>query len=173
MQKKNLRIRPHIFCRKLVFVLSDVEGIGQVNWTFLNEFGHHTTIPLMCLYVPEATTCLLPPQLSTHYGTSYANGSWVGFGNDALIFHKGHCIQFPYHQGSNLPVAKLAPGISKFKAFHGSTMMPSSTAPPRTNNLSSASTKLLCIHLDYRSQRLPRTSKVGRRRNQQHALWNC
>ena len=124
-----------------------VEGVGQVNWTFLNEFGHRTTIPLTCLYVPEATTRLLPPQqLSTRHGASNANGSWVGYGNDALVFYEGHCIKFPYHEGSNLPVAKLAPGISKFKAFHVSTTTPSSTATPRNDNLSSASRKLLRIH---------------------------
>jgi hypothetical protein len=124
-----------------------VEGIGQVNWTFLNEFGHRTTIPLTCLYVPAATTRLLPPQqLSTRHDASYANGSWVGSGNDAFVFYDGNCIKFPYHKGSNLPVTKLAPGISKFKAFHSSTTKPSSTALPRTDNLSSASRKLLRIH---------------------------
>jgi hypothetical protein len=44
-----------------------VAGIGQVIWTFLNEHNHCVQIPLTCLYVPDATTRLLPPQqLSKH-----------------------------------------------------------------------------------------------------------
>jgi hypothetical protein len=39
-----------------------VKGIGQVQWTFLNEFGHRTNVLLTCLYVPDATARLLPPQ---------------------------------------------------------------------------------------------------------------
>jgi hypothetical protein len=124
-----------------------VAGVGQVNWMLLNEFGHRTTIPLTCLYAPDATTRLLPPQqIATRNGASNANGSWVGYGNDALVFYEGDCIKFPYHEGSNPPVAKLAPGISKFEAFHASTMLPSSTATQQNDNLSAASRKLLRIH---------------------------
>ena len=95
-----------------------VKGVGQVAWTFLDQFGERTTVKLTCLYVPDATTRLPPPQqLSASNTASQANGSWIGFGNDALVFYEGKCIKFPYREGSNLPVAKLAPGISKFKAF--------------------------------------------------------
>jgi hypothetical protein len=81
---------------------------------------------------------------------SKANGSWIGFRNDALIFHEGKCIKFPYREGSNLPVAKLAPGISKFKAFQAvcgpvtELSMPTDTI--RGDNLSAASRKLLRFH---------------------------
>jgi hypothetical protein len=51
---------------------------------------------------------------------SNANGSWIGFSLQAFVFYQGHCIQFPYHNGSNLPITKLAPGVSQFQAFHGS-----------------------------------------------------
>ena len=99
-----------------------VSGIGQVNWTFLNEHNHRVQIPLMCLYVPDATMHLLPPQqLSERAGTSQANGSWLGYGGAALVFYEGQCITFPYHDGSNLPVTKLALGITKFQAFFGTT----------------------------------------------------
>ena len=33
-----------------------VQGVGQAHWTFLNEQGQCVTIPLPCLYVPEAPT---------------------------------------------------------------------------------------------------------------------
>jgi transposase InsO family protein len=105
---------------------------------------------LTCLYVPDATTRLLPPQqLSASNTVSNANGSWLGFGKEALVFYEGRCIKFPYREGSNLPVAKLAPGISKFKAFHAvcsSVTSPSTPEPHRTDNLSQASRKLLRIH---------------------------
>jgi hypothetical protein len=118
----------------------EVAGVGQVIWTFLNEFHQKVHIPLTCLYVPDVTTHLLPPQqLSTWEGASPLNGSWVGYGGAALVFHEGQCIKFPYHQGSNLPAAKLAPGISKFQAFFGMTDSPPSPAPSCTDNLSAAS----------------------------------
>jgi hypothetical protein len=111
------------------------------------QFGHRTMITLTCLYVPNATTRLLPPQqLSARKGSSHANGSWVGYGNAAFVFYEGHCIKFPYHDGTNLPIAKLAPGVSKYKAFHGTVTPPSCTAPSRQDNLSPASRKLLRIH---------------------------
>ena len=33
-----------------------VQGVGQAHWTFLNEHGQHVTLPITCLYVPEAPT---------------------------------------------------------------------------------------------------------------------
>ena len=33
-----------------------VQGVEQAHWTFLNEQGQCVTIPLPCLYVPEAPT---------------------------------------------------------------------------------------------------------------------
>ena len=39
-----------------------VQGVGQVKWTFLNEFHQRIDVFLTCLYVPDATTRLLPPQ---------------------------------------------------------------------------------------------------------------
>jgi hypothetical protein len=128
-------------------ILSDryikVAGIGQVIcWTFLDENQHRIKIPLTCLYVPEATTRLLPPQqLSERNEASTANGSWIGYGGSALVFHKGSCIKFPYHKGSNQPVAKLAPGITKFMVFAST-----SNDLSRTDNLSPASRKLLRLH---------------------------
>jgi hypothetical protein len=124
-----------------------VAGVGQVHWTFLNEFGHRATMQLTCLYVPDAPTRLLPPQqLSDHKSASQANGSWIGFGEHALVFYEGHCIRFPYHEASNLPIAKLAPGITKYQAFYGSANASSSPAPQHNDNLSPASRKLLCLH---------------------------
>jgi hypothetical protein len=128
-----------------------VKGVSQATWTFLNQFGECMTVQLTCLYVPDATTCLLlPQQLSTSNTASKANGSWIGFENDALIFHEGKCIKFPYCEGSNLPTTKLAPGISKFKAFQtvcGPVTAPSTSSNTiRGDNLSSTSCKLLWIH---------------------------
>jgi hypothetical protein len=127
-----------------------VTGVGQVVWTFLDEFGERTTVQLTCLYVPDATTRLLPPQqLSASDTASKANGSWIGFGKDAFIFYEGKCIKFPYRDGSNLPAAKLAPGISKFKAFQAvcaPVSSPSASNNNRNDNLSAASRKLLRIH---------------------------
>jgi hypothetical protein len=93
-----------------------VTGVGQVLWTFLNKHHHRIQILLTCLYVPDATTHLLPApqQLSEQNDASTTNGSWIGYGVSALVFHEGSCIKFPYHNASNLLVAMLAPGISKF-----------------------------------------------------------
>ena len=33
-----------------------IQGVGQVHWTFLNEQGQCVTLPITCLYVPEAPT---------------------------------------------------------------------------------------------------------------------
>jgi hypothetical protein len=66
------------------------------------------------------------------------------------VFHEGECIKFPNHEVSNLPAAKFAPGISKFKAFQavcGPVTAPSTSRNTiRGDNLSSASHKLLQIH---------------------------
>jgi hypothetical protein len=107
-----------------------VAGVRQVVWTFLDEHRHRVQIQLTCLYVPDAMTCLLPPQqLSKRNDTSTMNGSWVGHGDTTLVFYEGSCIKFPYHEGLNLPVAKLAPGISKFRAFIGTCMPLPMTTP--------------------------------------------
>jgi hypothetical protein len=124
-----------------------VAGVGQVIWTFLDENLHRVQIPLTCLYVPEATTrLLLPQQLSERNEASTANGLWIGYGGSALVFHKGSCIKFPYHKGSNLPVTKLTPGITKFKAFTNTVEQSSSNDLSCTDNLSPASRKLLQLH---------------------------
>ena len=124
-----------------------VQGIGQVHWTFLNEHSQRITIPITCLYVPEAPTRLLPPQqLSEQNGTSTMNGAWIGHGQDALIFYQGHCIRFPYNESSNLPIAKLAPGIQRFQAFNVAIDDSSDHETQRTDNLSPASRKLLRLH---------------------------
>jgi hypothetical protein len=76
-----------------------VAGVGQVIWTFLDENLHRVQIPLTCLYIPEDNTCLLPPQqLSEWNEASTANGSWIGYGGSAHVFHEGSCIKFPYHK---------------------------------------------------------------------------
>lgn len=95
------------------------QGIGQVKWTLLNEFNQHIDVILTwCLYVPDATMCLLPlQQLSMGNNTSNANGLWIAFSKQAFVFYEGHCIAFPYHDDSNLSMAKLAPGISRFHTF--------------------------------------------------------
>ena len=35
-----------------------VQGVSQVHWTFLNEHSQCVTLPITCLYVPEAPTRL-------------------------------------------------------------------------------------------------------------------
>jgi hypothetical protein len=55
---------------------------------------------------------------------SNANGSLIGFSKQAFVFYEGHCIAFPYHDGSNLLIAKLAPGVSKFRVFNASLLIP-------------------------------------------------
>jgi hypothetical protein len=78
-----------------------VTGVGQVCWTFLHEHSHRVHILLTCLYVPDVTTHLLPPQqLSEKHDAITANGSWIGYGDAALIFHEGKCIKFAYINGS-------------------------------------------------------------------------
>jgi hypothetical protein len=72
-----------------------VTGVGHILWTFLNEHSHHVQIPLTCLYIPDATTRLLPPQkLSEQKVARTTNGFWVGLGGSALVFHEGSCINF-------------------------------------------------------------------------------
>ena len=79
-------------------------------------------------------------------GTSTTNGAWIGHGQDALVFYQGHCIQFPYHESSNLPIAKLAPGIQRFQAFNVSINDSTDHTSQCTDNLSPASQKLLHLH---------------------------
>jgi hypothetical protein len=94
------------------------EGIGQVHWSFLNKFGQSVIMQITCLYVPDAQAQLLPPhQLSEYHDTNETNGSWIGFSEHALVFYEGNCIRFPYNETTNLPIAKLAPGITKTKHF--------------------------------------------------------
>jgi hypothetical protein len=69
--------------------------------------------------------CLMPPRIFFCHNNCpnerQANGSWLGYGGATLVFYEGQCIKFPYHEGSNLLVAKLALGITKFQAFFGTT----------------------------------------------------
>jgi hypothetical protein len=66
-----------------------VHGVGQVKWTFLlNKFHQRIDVFLTCLYVPDATTRLLPPQqLSMGTNASNTNGSWIGFSKQAFVFY--------------------------------------------------------------------------------------
>lgn len=123
------------------------KGSELFNWTFLDESGNRVTVSLTGLYVPAASSRLLPPQqLSVRDDTCQANGAWIGFGKDALVFYQGHCIRFPYHTASNLPIGKLAPGISRYQAFQCSITHSSPPVAQSTDNLSSASRKLLRLH---------------------------
>ena len=73
-----------------------IQGIGQLQWTFLNEQGEWVCIQITCLYVPNASTrLLLLQQLSNQCGTSTSNGTWIGHGQDALVFYQGQGICFP------------------------------------------------------------------------------
>ena len=124
-----------------------VEGTRTVNWMFLNDNGTHVTVSLMCLYVPAASFWLLSSQqLSDCNDTCKANGTWIGFAKNALVFYQGHCIQFSYHEASNLPITKLAPGITCYQAFQCSVTDSSIPEAQCINNLSPASCKLLCLH---------------------------
>ena len=124
-----------------------VEGIRTVNWMFLNDDGSCVTILLTCLYVLAAPSqLLLPQQLSDQDDTCRTNGTWIGFGKDALIFYQGHCIQFTYHKASNLLIMKLAPGITCYQAFQCSVTDSSTPNAQQIDNLSPASCKLLHLH---------------------------
>ena len=117
-----------------------VQGVSHVHWTFLDEQGQCVTLQITCLYVPEAPTRLLPPQqLSNQNRTSMTNGAWIGHGQDALVFYQGHCIWFPYNESSNLPMAKLAPGIQRFQAFNVTINDSPDHTTQCTENLSPAS----------------------------------
>ena len=100
------------------------------------------------MFQPEASLHLLPPQqLSDCHDTSQANGACIGFGNDALLaFYQGHCIHFSYHEASNLPIAKLAPGIACYQAFQCSITNSSNTESHHIDNLSPTSCQLLHLH---------------------------
>ena len=78
--------------------------------------------------------------------TSMSNGTWIEHGHDALAVYQGHCIQFPYNNSSNLPTVKLALGIQHYQAFHVSVNNSSDPVTQRTDNLSPASWKLMCLH---------------------------
>ena len=65
---------------------------------------------------------------------------------DALVFYQGHCLRFPYHDTSNLPIAKLAPGISCYQAFQSFIPDSSTSDSQQIDNLSPASCKLLHLH---------------------------
>ena len=62
------------------------------------------------------------------------------------MFYQGHCLRFAYHEESNLPIMKLAPGITCYQAFQSSVTDSSTPEAQCINNLSPASCKLLLIH---------------------------
>ena len=75
-----------------------IQGVGQVQWTFLNKQDEQVCLQITCLYVPDASTRLLPlQQLYDQCGTSMSNSAWIGHGQDDLVFYQGNCIHFPYN----------------------------------------------------------------------------
>ena len=60
--------------------------------------------------------------------SSNSNGAWIGSGHAAKVFYQGHMIKFPYDEQNRLPIAKLAPGSSKFHAYCSACDMPTKQA---------------------------------------------
>ena len=138
-----------------------VTGVGMAHWTFLNEFNERVTVKIECLLVPEIPVRLLPPQqLSMQDTSSNSNGAWIGSGLAAKVFYQGHMIKFPYDKQNYLPIAKLAPGSSKFQAYCSACDMPTKQAvafnattiptsfekQAQNDNLTSSQRTLLRIH---------------------------
>jgi len=135
-----------------------IKGIGVATWTFTNEFQECVKVPLMALYVPDSPCRLLPPQ-QLHKQRCPTNGAWIGKGLHAKVFYEGNCIAFQYDSNSNLPIARLAPGIDKFAMFCGITTANASEGSEPTSirslppdNLSVTQRKLLRLHHRYGHQ---------------------
>ena len=85
-----------------------IEGIGVVEWKFTDDQGEKVTVSLQCLYVPDASIRLLPPQqLALAEGAHPTNGSWFGGKSEAKVFYQGHCISFPFDSETNLTQAVM------------------------------------------------------------------
>ena len=72
-------------------------GIGEVNWTFIDNDNKPVTMKLTCLHVPDIPCRLLPPQQIAQQGNSkLPEGAWLGKNSSAKVFYDGHVINFPY-----------------------------------------------------------------------------
>jgi hypothetical protein len=132
-----------------------IASIGTIIMTFLHEFGNQVPIRLTALHVPNAPACLLLPQ-QLQVDLSSSNGAWIGNGSCAKVFYNGSCIHYQYDATSNLPIAWLAPGMSKYLVFCGSvtndapstdTVVSPQNLP--TDNLLSIQHKRLHLHHCY------------------------
>ena len=94
---------------------STVHRIERIRLWFVSQRDWHHQLDIskwqwhLCCHLLDMPLCsrsiLMTPSTMTTLccnDTSQANGAWIGFGKDALVFYQGHCIHFSYHEASNL-----------------------------------------------------------------------
>jgi len=79
-----------------------VMGMGYVEWTVRDIFGVIRTIRTKAYYVPSATIRLFSPQ--TYFREQNAGNLLVTAKSTVLTLSDGSDCEFPYHNGSNLPL---------------------------------------------------------------------
>jgi hypothetical protein len=127
-----------------------------VSWNLKDIDGHIVDVQVQAIYIPECPFHLLSPQqLSQAPEMSKDNGAWVGGGGSAVkVFYQGHCIEFAFDSISQLPIANIKPGSTKFAAFamHCHIGCTSDDASPHllnaqlNSNLTAIQAKLLLAH---------------------------
>ena len=86
------------------------QGVGNIVWTFWSYKGINVKILLRCLYVPDLSTRLIPPQQlhSSNSSVSTLNGAWLGGGASAKVLYDGHVIDFRYSERLRLALHRAA-----------------------------------------------------------------
>jgi hypothetical protein len=81
---------------------TSVLGVGTVRWTIRDVFGCTRTIETEAYYVPHATIRLFSPQ--RYFQENDAGSFWCDSRRSILTLADGSDLEFPYNQGSNLPL---------------------------------------------------------------------
>ncbi|MGH7974568.1 MAG: GAG-pre-integrase domain-containing protein, partial [bacterium] len=80
-----------------------VEGIGTVQWNFIDDDGKACHIRTEAYYVPEISLRLFSPQSALQWN-QYTNGSYNIKANDSVFNWDDHRMTIRYHPLSNLPI---------------------------------------------------------------------
>jgi hypothetical protein len=87
-----------------------IEGVGWVEWTIRDVFGHVCLIRTRAYYIPESSICLFSPQ---QYCKEHGKGPHGYFDHEKLEFttSSGTKMTFPYSNDGNLPLMFLDTSI--------------------------------------------------------------
>jgi len=81
---------------------TDCLGQGLVQWTVRDVFGAICTRKTQAYYVLKATICLYSPQC--YFQENDAGEFYCNSRHSVLMLADGSTLEFPYNQGSNLPL---------------------------------------------------------------------